>query len=346
MSSFEPLALRMHRLFESHDLDETRERISGVMQPHALQPLAAPARRRAHMDFVRLGGVGLGTIAFGEAMRVKVDRLDGYHLLMFCLRGHALATIGSARVDAGPSRGVLLAPEQPFVADFSADCEQLVLRLDSAAVQAHSGLPAPQWHQQLDLRAAALQPVLALLHAVTTTPLLEAAQRHQLVAVDLERLIVHLLLAGQPLLASQLAQPRQPQQPQQPHPARGTPAALPGIAPACVRRAEAFIESQLTLPLRLGDIAQAAGVPVRTLHDAFVRFRGLSPMQRVLEWRLEQARALLLGRGSAARISDVALECGFMHFGRFAQAYRRRFWETPSQTLARLRGMRATKSGN
>lgn len=326
MSSFEPLALRTHRLFESHDLDETRERISGVMQPHALHPLAAPARRRAHMDFVRLGGVGLGTIAFGEAMRVVVDRLDGYHLLMFCLSGHAQTTIGSARLDAGPSRGVLLAPEQPFVADFSADCEQLVLRLDSAVVQAHSGLPAPQWHQQLDLRAATLQPVLGLLHALATTPpLLDAAQRHPLVAVDLERLIVQWLLAGQPLRPSQLHHPQQ---------TRGTAAARHGIAPACVRRAETFIEAQFMLPLRLSDIAGAAGVPVRTLHDAFVRFRGLSPMQFVREWRLERARALLLGRGSAARVSDVALECGFMHFGRFAQAYRCRFGESPSQTLA------------
>ena len=32
---------------------------------------------------------------------------------------------------------------------------------------------------------------------------------------------------------------------------------------------------------------------------------------------------------------DVALRCGFPHFGRFSIAYRRRYGETPSQTLKR-----------
>ena len=36
-----------------------------------------------------------------------------------------------------------------------------------------------------------------------------------------------------------------------------------------------------------------------------------------------------------SRIMDVALRCGFPHFGRFSIAYRRRYGETPSQTLTR-----------
>ena len=56
-TSFEPLALRAHRLFESRDLDETRERISRVMQPHALLPNGR-TRGASHMDFVRLGEPG------------------------------------------------------------------------------------------------------------------------------------------------------------------------------------------------------------------------------------------------------------------------------------------------
>jgi hypothetical protein len=87
-TSFEPLALRAHRLFETRDLDETREHISRVMQPHALLP-SSRVHGPSHMDFVRLGGLGIGTIAFGDAMRVQVDAVDGYYLLMFCLSGHA-----------------------------------------------------------------------------------------------------------------------------------------------------------------------------------------------------------------------------------------------------------------
>ncbi|NRF70618.1 AraC family transcriptional regulator [Aquincola sp. S2] len=323
-NGFEPSALRAHRLFESHDLELTRERISGVMQPHRLLPRGAPAGRRAHMDFVRIDGIGIGAIAFGEAMRVVVDRLEGYHLLMFCLRGGAQSASGGTALDVGPNRGLLIAPGQHFEADFSADCEQFVLRLDSDAVQAHSGLPGLQWQRRVDLGAPALRPLLETLQALTTTTaLLDAARRQALIAADVERLLIHLLLAGQPALAL-------------PDPGTGTERR--GIAPGCVRRAEEFIEVQLALPLRLGDIAQAAGVPARTLHDAFARFRGMSPMQALQRRRLEHARALLLQPGRDVRIAEVALECGFAHFGRFALAYRQRFHESPSQTLTRRRG--------
>jgi AraC-like DNA-binding protein len=36
------------------------------------------------------------------------------------------------------------------------------------------------------------------------------------------------------------------------------------------------------------------------------------------------------GRGS---VTDTALACGFEHFGRFSEAYRKLFGERPSQTL-------------
>ena len=52
--------------------------------------------------------------------------------------------------------------------------------------------------------------------------------------------------------------------------------------------------------------------------------------------RLEQAHATL--RASAkANVSEIALACGFTHFSRFAETYRRHYGETPSVTLRRAR---------
>jgi len=39
----------------------------------------------------------------------------------------------------------------------------------------------------------------------------------------------------------------------------------------------------------------------------------------------------------AAPVAEVAARHGFLHAGRFAADYRRRFGESPSQTLARAR---------
>jgi AraC-like DNA-binding protein len=314
---FEPSLLRAHRLFESTDLEDTRERISRVMQPHHLQPMGRRASgRRSHMDFVRVGGVGLGTIDFGEAMRVDVDHVEDYHLLMFCLRGNAQALADGQAVQASTSQGLICAPGRSFVADLSADCEQFVLRLDRRMVAAHAGHEV-HFHHSLDLRRPELQAWLDQLRVLATSAtLLETARQHPLIAVELERLLVHLLLAGQ---AWADADPSKP-------PAQSGQ----GLAPACVRRAEAFIHAHADQPLRLADIAQAGDVPARTLLSAFQKFRECSPMQYLREVRLELAHQRLRQPGSDATVASVALDCGFVHLGRFAQAYRARFGQSPS----------------
>jgi hypothetical protein len=74
------LALRACRLFETNDLDDAQDRISRIMQPHRLQRHARGGTARSHMDFLRLRGVGIGTIAFGQG-QIDVPPLDDYHLV-------------------------------------------------------------------------------------------------------------------------------------------------------------------------------------------------------------------------------------------------------------------------
>jgi AraC-like DNA-binding protein len=320
---FEPSLLRANRLFESSDLEDTRERISRVMQPHHLQPLGRHTRSRhpqsSHMDFVRVGGIGLGAIDFGEAMRVDVDHVEDYHLLMFCLRGNAQTLADGHPVQASASHGMICAPGRSFVADLSADCEQFVVRLDRRMVEAHAGCDV-HFHHSLDLRRPELQAWLDQLRMLATSSMLmQTAQRNPLIAVELERLLVLLLLHGQTWTDDT--------------PARATTAIGSGPAPSCVRRAEAFMQAHADQPLRLADIAGATDVPTRTLLSAFQRFRDCSPMQYLRKLRLELARQRLCKPAIDTTVASVAMDCGFLHLGRFAQAYREQFGESPSATL-------------
>jgi AraC-like DNA-binding protein len=317
-----PQCLHPYRLFESRDLDDTRERISGVMQPHTLQPNGAPTGAPSHMDFIRVGGVGLGTIGFSAPMHVDVGLLHDYHLLMFCLRGRARTLADDQLLVVDPRHGMVSGPGKPFMADLSGDCEQFVVRLDRAAVFAHTGHWNLRLQPAIDLGCAALQPWLAQLRLLVNSPsLLQLAQDNALIAADVERLLISLLLAGQPWRPLDDTGPRERM-----------------VSPSCVRKAEAYMEAHVAKPICLADIAQAGGVPVRTLLDAFQRFREHSPMQRLREMRLERAHALLLAADENTSVAGVALDCGFAHFGRFSQAYRQRFGIPPSATLKRLIG--------
>lgn len=312
-TSFEPFALRAHRLFESRDLDETRERISRVMQPHALQP-SGRVHGASHMDFVRIGGLGIGTIAFGDAMRVQVDAVDGYYLLMFCLSGQANVRAMGRQIGVDAQTGILCAPGERFDAQLSADCEQFVLRIDAATVGALTGDPRATLDPVLRVSDAALAAWRQQLMLVAGSPdLLERANANPRVASQLEHLLIDLLIEG--------------------HPPSAVPASRHDPAPGFVRRAQEFVAAHYAQPLQLADIVRAAGVPERTLRDAFMQFRAMSPMQYLRHTRLEHARELLRAADTERRIADIALDCGFMHLGRFAIAYRETFGELPSETL-------------
>ena len=56
--------------------------------------------------------------------------------------------------------------------------------------------------------------------------------------------------------------------------------------------------------------------------------------QRLLQARQKLERAASTGES----VTDIALGCGFNHLGKFAQIYRARFGETPSETRRRTAG--------
>lgn len=105
------------------------------------------------------------------------------------------------------------------------------------------------------------------------------------------------------------------------------------VAPVHVHRAEAFMEANLHEDLTIELIARAAGVPERTLHHAFARFRDMSPTQWLRVRRLQAARRDILSSGGEANILAIANRYGMQHGGRFAAYYQRLFHETPSDTL-------------
>ena len=88
---------------------------------------------------------------------------------------------------------------------------------------------------------------------------------------------------------------------------------------------------------QLEDVANAAGVPSRTLLENFRRFRNVSPIRNLRDVRLDKARTLLLTHGAERRVAEIAAECGFAHLSRFAQDYQARFGEVPSKSAARAK---------
>lgn len=101
-----------------------------------------------------------------------------------------------------------------------------------------------------------------------------------------------------------------------------------------VRLVEEYIKVHAAEPIDMSTIAKVSGCSVSSIYRAFRRHRSYTPMKFLQDTRMGIARQRLLQTRSERSVTSIALESGFAHLGRFALEYKRRFHESPSQTLA------------
>lgn len=109
---------------------------------------------------------------------------------------------------------------------------------------------------------------------------------------------------------------------------------VPTVSVKKLRQAEEFMRENFSKPISVADIACACNVEVRNLQMTFRKVTGTTPFARLAEIRLDEAYLRLIA-GGAYSVTEVALDCGIAHLGRFSRAYRNRFGETPSETKKR-----------
>ncbi|MEM8658212.1 MAG: AraC family transcriptional regulator, partial [Pseudomonadota bacterium] len=100
--------------------------------------------------------------------------------------------------------------------------------------------------------------------------------------------------------------------------------------PRDIRRALEVIHANLAEPLSSAQIAQRAGMNIRTLQKGFQRAFGKSPMTVLRDARLDTAHYQLTARQERPSVTTAAYSCGFSHLGRFSRDYKARFGHLPS----------------
>lgn len=142
-------------------------------------------------------------------------------------------------------------------------------------------------------------------------------------AQHLEGLVIDLLLTTQPHTYSDELE-------------RGTSSS----SPYYVRRAEEYMRTYPGDDITLRSLAGVAGVSERSLLAGFRKSRGVSPMAMLRDIRLTGVHATLsCPSGRETTVTDTAFTWGFTHLGCFSAAYRRKYGERPSETLAEAKRM-------
>ena len=87
------------------------------------------------------------------------------------------------------------------------------------------------------------------------------------------------------------------------------------------------------LPLSVARLCRETGVSPRTLDHACRANTGRSPIAYIRHCHMALAHVMLRRAGPKAAVTEIATFCGFTHLGRFSAVYRRRYGQSPSQTL-------------
>lgn len=294
---------------------------------HRMTVLGKESPFLAQVSLRSLNGLGLMSSTYGPGVEIGCSPPIPRVAVIF-VRGGAMAIDdGGHRAVADSGRGAVLSFQEELTMRWAPGLRQLMLTVDRALVERHlrNLLDEPlndpvRFTGAVDLAASGQGIAAATQMMRRALELCGKAGPHPVLTAEIEHGILTALLLGQRHNYTD---------------AIFSARALP--SPRVVRRVVDLIESQPGTAFTVADLAAFAGVSERSLHAAFRRQLGTSPMSYVRERRLEHAHDELvdLDPSSGVKVIDVALRHGFTHAGRFAAAYRARFGESPSATLRR-----------
>ncbi|GAA0593067.1 helix-turn-helix transcriptional regulator [Kribbella sandramycini] len=301
--------------FESRDLESTEAFLN---RAYTKMRIGSPGEQiRTRIEREAAGSITVDRLEIGFEMRYDANPL-GKICLCVVADGTVRDHVTDGWQDAfGPGDVVSFAPpDRPYAGRID-NSRYSITMFDPALLTqaAHAVAPVRLLHHRPRTAAAGQQLARTISYLgddVLPNPTLKASR---LLLASVEQLLASSVLAAFPNTALD---------------ADGGQ-----IAPSrTVRRAIAYLESNVDSPIGVGDIAAAAGVTVRAVQSAFQRHLGISPLGYLRQLRLAEARAMLqAGDPAELTVSAAAARWGFHHLGRFAAAYRQTYGESPSETL-------------
>jgi AraC-like DNA-binding protein len=305
--------------FDSVDGERARQVLNRFYHP-----VSADGDLKIGVEVIQLGPLTVGHLTFAGNVTLRFPSLDAYHVTV-PTTGLVRARWDGHEAIATPATALAFRPGDRFQLRLGPDTAELDVRIESRALEAE--LTALLGHpidgpidlpQSFGLIEGPAHSWTRLVHLVRDELEHQSSLIFEpLIAEQLCSLVLSGLLLSVPhRYTAELMAPA----------TAGPPRSIRRVLDAiCGEPERAFTASEL---------AAIAGTSVRSLQSGFRRHVGSAPMTYLQQVRLARAHETLrAGDPAAITVADVAHRWGFAHLGRFASAYRKRFGESPSETL-------------
>jgi AraC-like DNA-binding protein len=303
--------------FSSCSAQETQHRLGEELVAHE----SHWPRGQVDAAFYRgqVASCELYALRYGGQVEVRPQPFENFVLVQMPLRGSVTLESEGTGYCVGPGEVAILAPRDGARVLWHEGCEQLILKLPLALIEAGQA----QLEQAADLPAGFRLPALSRLQRPTAVRWMRL----------MSELLEHLPQGTKPPSPSRWLQHLEQSLPlfvlsHCPADTGNTPSADTRQPSRHLRKLEDCLHAHLEHSISLPQLASAAGLSIRSLNTLCQREYGQSPMDRLRQLRLEAARERLLDNPHAS-VTQVAMDYGFGHTGRFAAYYRQRFGELP-----------------
>jgi|TARA_B100000497_G_C7687421_1_gene416939 AraC-like DNA-binding protein len=320
--------LANHPLFRTKDVDEARSCVAEKFCDHKLKAYGRNAVVDVRHNHAAGFDVSVNYLQYGGNVSIDPGHLGSFYLIQIPLSGGAIIKHCGVEILANNCTATVLNPDRATRMFWRHDCRKLLLQIDKTHLEKVAraligrDIPGPiRFHPRLDLQSKngifLLKSMLSCALAAETGQIFDG--RHVLRDRRIEHDLALALLSHHHSNLTHIIEN-----------------AKDHILSRDVKRAVEFIHAHYAEQLTMSELAQAAGVSIRTLQKGFQREYSQSPMTYLKNIRLDMSHYLLAQRRDDNTVTDVAYSSGFSHLGRFSADYKARFNCSPRNTDAWL----------
>ena len=298
--------------------------------PHQIEPAGHGRDLEFEHSHVWLADICINQLAYGRELRNRISEfIDENYCVMLPVEGNYAIETSRKRVEADSKTITVINPTCPVTLEASTDYRNVSVRISRNAVDNavtnHTGeRPAEpvQFAPHPQLLKDGAEPLRNLIMQVW-----QECQQNMSVSTfsevgrELEMLLASMLLMCVPNNYSGSL--------------LGTGEITPSAACEVVVH---FLKKNAREDITMDEIIKISGLAKTSLYTEFHKYYGATPMEFLRRERLSLARdTLAFANPDRTTVTQVALDCGFTHFSRFAYYYKQQFGELPSETLQRNR---------
>ena len=313
-------SLATSTIFHGAHPEEVSAFVNKHIGGHSLD-LIGGENHAASLSFGEFAGFGLSRISYGNHVRVKTPALDDIYHFQVVTRGECRWRHNGESLRVRRGQALMVNPDEVIDLEYTQECEKVIIKVPAPIMKSVCRTGGSLGGQlvrfdRLPIDMRFCPSLTNLLDAVFSEFEESGDSNSGAISLSYREIVLKKLLRVFPnnWNASDSVQ---------------------SVSPSMERIIQ-YIEENVKEDIELDTLSQISNMSIRSIYNAFSRVFSTTPKSYVKLVKLRSLRSDLL-QGQCRNITEVALDYGFSHLGRFSSDYRKRFGELPSETM-RLAG--------